>query len=372
MLLAAIPLARDSHTEGDSFGYERSLWPDGTRPYQHHTPRLGCPIGIETKLTRRLVKLVELHRRQGMFVVAERLAWRFGDSLYPFRVKYVRETADARCEEPLLFLSNMGAIHRKLTHLDISFSSPVRFYLENVFLASLENVISRDYVTGICNEHRLTIDDTATQETDRLALRDFLTCLDTDYPYGFEKFVLPKFTIDDPVSRLFHSEPMRARNMLLIGTGNNPFNTAPAAPIEISHPEVTIYSRKAFHDVAMLCELVSSCYTDVKLEYILSERGIMEYALHHAVSRYFERTRLDLVAVRHHCTTIAVDVVSIATSQHPEWRTRYRGLFVTVEITYGDEALISVNTTDRVCLFAVHLDLAMISLCASGVIAQVM
>ena len=372
MLLAMIPLARDGYTESPSFGYERSLWPPGTHLYQHHAPNLGCPIGIETKLVKNLVKLIELHPRHNGFVIAERLAWRFGNSLYPFRVKYIQDKMDIRCEEPLLFLSNMGAIHRKLTHLDVSFSSPLRFYLETVPLASLANPISRDYVKSVCNDHHMGIDDTAAQETDRLALKDFLTCLDTEYPYGFERFVLPKASVEESVSHLFHSAPLQARNLLLMGTGNNPFDTTASPPIEISHPEVTIYSRKSYHDVAMLCDLVSSYYTDVKLEYILSERGIVEKEIHHIISRYFERTRPNLVSVLHHCTTIAVDVVSIASHRHPEWRSLYRELIITVEISYGDEALIEIYTPDRVCLFAVHLDLAMIALCASGVIAQLM
>lgn len=364
MILTAFSLERDPLTEGHSLGYERPLWSRCSPPYTHNSPNVGCPIEIETKLKTRLVKIVELYRR-GEVIIAERLAWMFDSDIYPFRVKYIRTNEELSDEEPVLFLPNMGKIHKKLTGIDVTFSSPLRYYMDNVEFNGLRNPLTREYVQSICDIHHLPIDGTALQEVDSKSLKDFMMMLDTERPYGTERFVIPRFMISEPVSHLFVDRPMRARDITLSRSTDNPFDTSSVGALPINNPDVTVYSQKVYHRVAETCKLITNEYTDVKFEYILSNGRIQDRRFCHLINRYHKRINPALVV--HLCDWVVIDAASI--SGVCDIRVG-EGMFVTVEITYGDEVLIEIYSLERrKCLIAIHLDLAMIALCASDVVA---
>jgi hypothetical protein len=214
------------------------------------------------------------------------------------------------------------------------------------------------------------IDGISPQEIDHLTLRDFLAVVDAGEPRGIEQFVLPGLAVPDPISAKFLCRGLHARHLAFAGGGANPFDTSAVEALSINHPDVTLYSPAEYHAVARLCDDISTQYSDVKLEYILSESGqVRDRRTHHMVSRYVEAP-LDAI-IAHQCTVIVCDVNGIAGAMYPEKFSGYGERIVTLDITYGDEALIEIHTIDRKhCLFAVHLDLAMIALCAGGIIMQ--
>jgi len=369
MILTAFPLDRDSFTKNQAFGYERPLWSGTKQPFPHFSPKLGCPIEIPTSINTDLVKIVELYNRNEP-VVIERLAWRFDNQLYPFRAKYIRPYDMMDADDAMLFLPNIGTIHKKITGLDIAITSPLEFYLEQASRMDPRTLSAKQvYLNEICHNYRMEIDGLAAQQVNTLALKDFLAILDCDNPMGSEQFVIPKLAILDPLSMTFINRPLDARNVRFPGSGCNPFDTSSAKAVSIHHPEVTQYSPSQYHNVARSCDDISQQYSDVKLEYILSPCGyIMDQVTHMLVCRYLEQPNECLVT--HYCASVVIDVHQTACREHPKWEEESH--IVTLDITYGDEALIEIYTLDRQhCLFALHLDLAMIALCSADVIAQV-
>lgn len=366
MILAAFQLYRDFHTENQTFGYLRS-WSHIFRLYDQSKPDLGFPIELPVKITTQLVKIVEFYHREED-VVIERLAWRFGNDIYPFRLKYFRDDTKDYYTDPLIFLPNLGTIHQKITGLDVSFMSPLNYCLNVENHKSLLDPRNVNYLSYLRDNFQTTFEEISSQETDYTALRDFLSFLDSDRLIGIEQFFGPKLSVMEPISRQFLNKPLRSRNILFSGSGDNFFDTTPAQPLTISHPDITFYSPQQYHTIARTCEYLSAYYTDIKLEYILSERTIIGRIAHHVVSRYFSRYQTAIA--EHYCDDIIIQFGCRAELEHPEWNTLYSEKVIVFQLTYGDEALIEVYTIDKkTCLFAVHLDLAMISLCSSGVIA---
>lgn len=359
MIIAAFQLNRDNHTKGSSFGYERPLWPGGSRPHALYEPKLGCPIEIETRIDPHLVKIVEYYKHSG--VVAEHLTWRFGNAIYPFRVRYIGNKV-LNNREPLLFLPNVGRIHRALTGIDVNLSSPLRFFIDTVNFSYQLDHDTHSYLHGLQNHN--TINNIIEQDPEVKTLKSVLMAFDNNYILGLENFISSSPCAVETFSRHFFDQYIQARSVCVHKLGN-PFDTTPPEAIEIKHPEVTVYSPKQFHDVAKSCELLSRHYSDAKVRYILSPvEGVLSREVIYLVSRYGNHDSLE---GNYYLYDVAASVAGIVSHK---WG-RDEPIVLTVELSYGDEALIEVYTLDcKSCIFAVHLDLAMISLCSSGVIAM--
>ena len=368
MILTAFRLIRDYNTEGRSFGYERSMWPGQLHVFNHYAPNLGSPIEIDTTLTLNLVKIVELYNPKNP-VIIERLAWQDGSQLYPYRVKYIRHHAfNYIRDEPVVFLSNLSKIHRKITGIDASLTSPLQFYLDRTALAPDTLPPIKDYILHLCHQYSVIVDGFTTQDTDTMSLRDFLTVLDSENVHGAEQFILPKLATPDPISPKFMYRSLHAGQLQFPGSGAIPFDVSPPSPLQINHPEVTLYSPPEYHHIARSCDDVSGQYSDVKLEYILSNSGyIVDCQTHYKVSRYLDHVHDKLML--HYCNAIVMDVYTNFRKLHPSWSTQH--YCIILEVSYGDEVLIEIYTQDKkCCLFAVHLDLAKIALCAADIITQ--
>lgn len=367
MILTAFKLERDRHTATESFGYERQLWPGHVGV--SHYPKLGCPIAdVGVPLRTNVVKIVELYDREEM-VVVERLAWRVGRLLYPYRAKYIRPVTQDYQDDPILFLANMSAIHRQLSRIDVRFVSPLAYCLESVVDAVAGAPAAR-YMLDVQARHRDALETFAPQETDIINLRDFMLAAENDcfYKVGRSGQVLPsedlimaRPPVAEPMAARFAARPLSASAIAPGGVGNNPFDTSEVPAIEIRHPVVTRYSPEDHHPVARMCDQLSYQYSDVEIEYILSGREVRGHQVNHLVSRYHDATN-DAVS---YCQMIIETAADIAFK-----RCVGRVVHARFQLTYGDEVLIEFYTPDRAhCLVAVHLDLAMIALCASGVIA---
>ena len=365
MLLAAFKLSRDKPTEKYNFGYKRPLWPGNTRPYQHYAPTLGCPIEIETKITTNLVKMIELYRFDDV-VIAERLTWMIGTDLYPFRVRHIRVNKLYE-DEPLLFLPNMGTIHRIHTGLGVSLTSPLRFYIDTINFHYQMEPDTHRYLEYLLNH--FSLDGVVSQETEACALRNILSLLDENYIHGIESFISSGITTTDPISQNFFNKRMKARNLIYSSKGDNPFDTSPPLPIEITHPDVTKYSPREYHEIAKTFELLTRHFTDVKFRYILSldNRTVLDHQVYYLVSRY-PNSNEDIA--KHYMFAIIQQIASIEIPEHPGWISITRNIVICIEASYGEEVIIEIYTeNEKTCLLAIHLDLAMIALCSSGVIA---
>jgi len=366
MFLTAFRLARDHHTEGQSFGYQRAFWPDETR-VSHYTPPLGCPLEVDTRLVTKMIKMIECYHRAEGLVVVERLSWDFQGRIYPYRAKYIYHEKRGYTAPSFLFLPNMGTIHRGLTGIDTIFASPLQYYLNTRAQEPWHNPESRDAIFDVYDSHRKAIDGLAGQ-----AMLDLLETLDHEYPRDviettMQNFI-PRLPIAEPISGTSWYGPIRMRDIALGRPTLNPFDTSPVGELVIHHPEVTLYSPPECHSIAAICEEINQDYTDVKIEYILSEGQTANQCVHHMVSRYRANPSPELLL--HNCTHIAVDAWCIArarctTGHFP------KTIILLFQLSYGDEALIEIFTIDRRhCLCVIHIDLALLALCASSVIAQ--
>jgi len=368
MILTAFRLHRDPHTRRNTFGYERQLWDRRDLPFLHFTPSVGCPIELESNVVPNIVKMIELYHYPETKVI-ERLGWQFGSEVFPYRVKYICPFDMMNTDESILFLPNVATIYNKLTGLPVRMSSPLEFYLDKVLNYGIYPTLNQSYLLEVYKQHRLRIDGIAYQHVDTATLKDFLYIVDGENLLGLEKYVIPKLVMLDPVSEPFMNRALQTRHLSFTSIGQNPFDTSEVGPITINHPHVTKYSPIEYHGVALQCDLISQQYSDLKIEYILSNAGHVEdRTTHLLVSRYLECINDRLLD--HYCTMVVTDAHRIATTQHPEWSDLHH--VVTFEMTFGDEVLIEIYTVDKKqCLYAVHLDLAMLALCSSDVIPQV-
>ena len=364
MILSAFPLHRDVNTEGQTFGYERSLWPGTSYAHSAVVPRLGLPIEAETRIIRQLVKIICLLTPDGK-TIAEYLAWRIDSHLYPYRVRYIKEGAIQR--EPILLLRNMKDIHKRLSGIDVMFVSPMEYYLNHVTFDTRRNPIFCDHTKDVYAKYRDVIDGLAHQEIDRTCLRDFISCLDVERLDGGVDIFLPKMIHPDQYTTRFITGPIRTQNVRMgIGCGN-PFDTSQPCVLDIKHPEVTVYSPKKYHVVSSMLDWISGECTDFKIEYILSDGVLDDHRIHHLVSRYGISNAV--VFFTHKMESVALEVLYI----QRKLLHKHRGdVSIVLELTYGEEALIEIYTRDRKnCLSAVHLDIAMIALSSADVIPLV-
>jgi hypothetical protein len=369
MLLTAFRLARDPHTEGHSFGYMRTLWPVNLRHQQTYTPDLGCPIELPTILSTHLIKMVELYGSNRDPVIIERLAWQIGTDLYPYRIKYFRYQEQYRPDSAVIFPLNINRIHSQLTGIDPAVTSPLDYYLHQyVFIDPYGNTEFRHEIATLCNRFRNSLSGYSEQNADPRALLEFLASLDDGRLEENVRFVTPNIVVPDPISHRFLDRHLPMRNIHFATT--NPFDTSEVDPLTIHHPEVTVYSPPEFHWVAQICEQVRLEYTDVSMEFIVSDPGLLsDQKINYQISRYLDKNH-GMMAL-HDITKIVVDTYLIARAQRPSWIRSSNDYIVTLDISFGDEVLICIFTMDRTqCVFAVHLDLAMIALCASDVIVQ--
>ena len=366
MILTAFKLERDRNTETESFGYQRPLWfyydrdsqysrlghpianpDDRVSPYA----RLGCPITNPYPVRFNIVKIVEYHRHDGIPVVVERLAWQFGRDLHPYRAKYIRPASKDYCDEPILFLANMSAIHQKLSGIDIQFVTPLGYCLDVLTETEIEDTPFSRYMKDIQRRHRTALQELSTQEPDLDSLR---------------KFIVTSLPILEHIGIKFASRPLPVSAVSTVSVMDNPFDTSSVPAISIKHPEVTLYSPEAYHDIARMCNHLSYQYSDVKINYILSGCRLVGKQVVHLVSRYLDATD----DVHAYCERIIESAAYIIDKTSPALTSWDSQMWVDFELTYGDEVLIEVYTIDRKqCLIAIHLDLAMVALCSSGVIA---
>jgi hypothetical protein len=325
---------------------------------------------LEIDILPNIVKMVELYHYPETKVV-ERLGWQFGSEVFPYRIKYIRPFDMMNTDDSMVFLPNVATIYNRLTGLPLRMNSPLEFYLDQVLNCGYgpHPQFNHTYLQDICRRHRAAIDGMANQYADTETLKDFLYIMDGENLRGLESYVLPKLALPDPVSGLFMNRSLSARHLMSSPPGQNPFDTSEVGPIPITHPQVTKYSPVEYHEIAVICNLISQQFSDLKIEYILStERQIEDRTTYLLVSRYLECMNDRLL--EHYCSMVAIDVHRIATSQHPEWSDWKH--VVSFEMTYGDEVLIEIYTPDKSqCLYAVHLDLAMLALCSADVISQV-
>jgi len=371
MILSAFQLERDWTTENHSFGYERFLWCNSSNAYM---PKLGCPLEISSNSTLKIniVKIIELHNQKSP-VIIERLAWKFNNKLYPYRVKYIYDDYLTHGENSILFLSNINTIHQKLTGFDFETISPFQFYLDrNIIINPYISESFKKQIYHTYSNYQYALDGIASQYVDPKCIKDFITAVDTDTILGSDKILLPKLSFPDHLSHISMTHPINTRDITFSAYNQNPFDTSAVSAIQINNPATTIYSPKEFHKIAMECESVTHQYSDVIMEYILSssvcDGYVKDNIIHLLVSRYLSKPNFMLCC--HACLSIVLGVHAIATQNNPTWMNVEK--IAKLTITYGDEALIEFFTIDRKhSLFAVHLDLAMIALCASDIIAVV-
>ena len=243
--------------------------------------------------------------------------------------------------------------------------SPLKFYID---MMSHDRTIDRsaiDYALGMYENHE-SVNGTVTQETDSLLLKGFLVGLDAGYPSGIE-WLLSRSDTTDYISRRTHGQHINTRDVVSLIERCRLYDTTEPKPLEIKHPEVTLFSPVWAHHIAELCEFISSQYSDINFKYILQDGYIIERRVVNLVSRFVSAP--NETVVRHHIEWFLTDfmfLVQLRCKNIPY------NLMVTLQTTYGDEALIELYSTDNNrCIFAVHLDLAMISLCSSGIIAAI-
>ena len=371
MILTAFRLRRDRNTERESFGYTRLSSHIENIPT--YSPMLGCPIEIPTILKTNIIKIVEYYNRSTGPVVVERLCWKFGSSLYPFKARFI-SLQHTRHDTDLLFLKNMGTIHEKLTGNQVSFSSALEWHFNTYHsLNQWFPNFSYEYLEYLTQKYGDYINKFSYLSDDWNAAKKFMRLLDDDLNYDyvenqFTHVILPKPTIQDPFTQNNSSTFLHTRGLAFENCYYKPFDVSQPQEIEIKHPEKTLYSPKECHGILKDLHHIASEYTDLNLEYILS--GTVTISKNHklCVNRYGVSQTQDLSSM---FRLILPEILVVLHYYYPDIRL-VGDVRISVEMTYGDESLIEVyDATTNDFLGGIHFDLAMLSLCAPNIAVTV-
>ncbi|CAK9253462.1 unnamed protein product [Sphagnum jensenii] len=389
MILTVFRLMRDRIPPTQTIGYQRPFWNDPCALVLSRTsPPLGLPLEPLTTFNPKLFKIIEYYPDNQNRVVVERLCWAFNNLLYPYRAKYIGLDITSGSfrpyfqEKSILFLPHLSAIYRKLTGCDVLFSSPLSYCLQNHYPNQMFN--PHNAINELIYEHRVPLTGLAEQDPVGVLPQDmihFNDLLDNDAPYNeleklFTEKIVPKLPYNDELSGRFWDRPLSLNGLDCVRPHTQPFDVGPPNPLWIQHPEVTVYSPECYHQISGAFEDISYYCTDLNLEYISSNNkiGKFEPVVYYLVSRY--RSQLIQEDIVKLCFGVVTKVLEFSGLVGRDTWGPYRNTLphpVTVSITmsYGDEVLIEIYTANRArCLYAVHLDLALLALTSSNVIAE--
>jgi hypothetical protein len=373
MILTAFRLCRDRHTEHDSFGHVRPVL-SLNQIIPTYFPSLGCPIELNSiKIKTNIVKIVEYYNRNRGRIIVERLCWRFGTALYPYKARFIHiDKPDTRYDADLLFLPNLAMIHRTLTNNHITFTSPIQYYFNSTSPPWHRNH-NHEYLSYLNNKYKDWIGRFAYAHDCWADTERFVNTFDDctykdDSEDKFKTFHLPKPPTLDPFTLNNNSLPISTRNIIFENISCNMFDVSPPVELVINHPDKTIYSPKINRTTIGALEQIALQYSDLSLEYILSGGGaVVSCKENYLVSRYRDRVIID---VEKDCRWIVVNEV-LETLYHKFHDARIvSDIKVTFVMTYGEEALIEVfEYYTNECLGVVHFDMAMLVLCVPSIAA---
>lgn len=366
MILTAFSLRRNINTERDTYGYRLPAWGQISKLLPV-SPILGCPIESPSTIRTNIIKMVEYYHRNQNPVIAERLCWKFGKDLYPYKVRHL-SLGSVYMDKDILFLQNLKSIHDRLSGNSIHLASPVSYYFDTRVAPWYDTELYR-YTSYLYQKYRNWIETFAYaqdswDETDRFIryFDDGLT--ESCSEAHFEQFVLPTPMIQDPYTMNNFARPLTTGGLAFERPLGNPFDTSEPHELVIHHPEKTLYSPREAHRAIRSLDQVAMQYTDVNLEYILSGMAVISVTEKYCVSRYrdvkFHNAETDIRWV------VLIDVLDVLYQKTRDLRL-FDDIRVTFEMSYGEEVLIEVyHLINNECLCAVHFDLAMISLCVPG------
>lgn len=369
MILTAFRLRRDMNTERETFGYTRPAW-ERSR-FLSYTPSVGCPIEVPSTIKTDIVKMVEYYDDPRGPVVVERLCWKFGKSLHPYKVRYI-SLGKNYADRDILLLQNLKTIHDKISGCYVSFASPIKYYFDSMVAPWYKQDIY-EYTSYLYGKYQEWIESFAYSQDGWGDTEQFIDLFDNGHANAcsedhFRHFMLPKPMIRDPYTFNTHASSFSAGSLAFERPMGNPFDTSPAPELVVRHPAHTLYSPKEAHGAIASLEQAATQYTDMNLEYILSGTVVVSVTERLCVSRYrdvkFHNAETDVRWV------IINDVLRTLYLRNPD-RRFMDDLRVTFVMSYGEEALVEVFTLDtNECLGAIHFDLAMLAMCTPSLAVE--
>ncbi len=380
MLLTAFRLDRDRQTEQVRLGYHRSLW-SGAAVMHRYTPQLGSPLETPDArpLALVLLKLVEYYPRRDpqtradQSVVIERLVCQLGSMLYPYRIRYRRLGLDRGYrDDGLILLHNLNRIHQVVTKNEISFLSPLAYMFNTAHRPDrcdpyLYRTVDRLYHTNLQR-----IEGFAPQFGEwRIAEQLINLCdqgADPDViETHFNTQLIPTLPFIDPITAVSWHAPIPLQHVMLERDRANPFDTCAPSALSIKHPQVTQYSPQHYHNLALQLDVLP-WGTDLQLEYTLCAQQLKHQSVTQLIDRYgpspYRSTPVDHLHL--------LRKIALLLAQDPLRPIVLDDAVITVQLTYGEEALIEVyNPQKTQCLAALHFDLAMLALTSANIVAEV-
>ena len=337
-----------------------------------YTPTLGCPIEAPTTIKVNVVKLIEYYERPNGPIVIERLCWKFGTQLFPYKARYInldREYDD----RDILFLQNVKAVQDKISGHSINFSSPIKYYFDTTIAPWYDPELNR-FVSYLYQKYQNWIDAYAYSQDKWDETEKFMSMLDSRGKMEgdeerFKHFILPNPTLHDPYTINNYARSLNTRDLVFEKPLGNLFDTSHPTELIINHPDKTLYSPREAHGAIVSLEQIASQYTDVNLEYILSGAAVIKVVEKYCVSRYrdklFHNIEIDVRWI------IINDVISLLyyKTNNIKFMEEIRVSFI---MSYGEEVLIEVyhlNTNEH--LGSIHFDLAMLALCVPNIAVDV-
>ena len=392
MIIGMVELDRDFHLRPTTIGHLDSvilrMAVDDQYDHQHRCQthgtwkvHYGAQIARDTPIPTNFVKLVEHYtiNRQDLFV--ERLCYKSKRGVIPYKIKQLYATTSQFYNGiyNVGLVKNIESIHHLLGS-PTSLATPISVFV---------NGILPDIRSGLSNEHKETIrsayhrcqpvmDAIATDDKswvsslyrlcdydrDRTSANDW--CID-DYVLSHLR---PNMSTYDEITARSFVGGITYRQLETAARYKLPYvDLGQPRTIQID-PGKTICNPPSAQEIAECLNNIG--YTDICLEYILSNCGVADTISDVRYDRYrrdlhveSENQRIrELIDV---CLSAAIDILADKGYKAPLLYTDIRFRLIK---TFGEEALIEIfddATKDHV--LTIHLDLALTSLCTVGAVS---
>lgn len=370
--------------------------------------RVGTAIEAPAPMRVPLAKSVEFYRKSGHRLVVERLYEYTTTGLLPFRIRY-REAQEAPAA--VVHLSNLTTIHNTLELPPdpvgpplapeptpfVTYHDPRKQFLTASLTAPVLTPLAADRADGLlklCNDTPLApmvarhAMAASPVQFDIEALSNYITwgALNPLRPHDqwslenlIRNHISPELRLCDTLTGLFPEGKITYGELRGHSAPLTDIDTTPSPVLPIVVPERTYFSPHSFRTVADAFDRLSA--TDVKVEFTVFFGLMGEPTVHHYVDRYAHLIGDRYAADLDVCKQAALQALlsssfifgpesddPLGWAQHQLFATPETDtMSLVLEKTHNDEALISFYR-GGVLDCAIHLDLAMLSLCSLGII----
>lgn len=381
MIIFKMILPRDYHTRSSTFGFVDQYY---IKTYYDLmiVPNFGIQITADhPKFPPSIIKIIEYYPIGSQDAYIERLCFVDGKYLYPYRIKYI--TPDKKYDTQLVVPYALEQIHKIIDSRNcLDIITPGSLYIDHIRpgkrgdLPPNKKNIYEKYGSDLMLMSNLCPDNLQWYDVyDEIKRTDSFNnsvgrTMQNWYLDVFaEELLMPKVAFPDPLTVKTIIDPIKEQDLYYYGgVGSRTINMSQPKELEIKYPHMTKLSPK--EQMTTVSFLSDVGYSDLELEYILSNRTINKRTIRFLHDRYHQKLNTDTeLKICDRAVLSCFDSCRDVSSTEEYEDLMFQAVRVVFKKTFNDEAVFEFYNyqTDRP-IRVIHLDLALLSLCSMGVI----